>query len=86
MDIGVSAAALRDLDGYVGRFVASRDADFGGRHSVQLAACGDPLKVGLNVSVEYGHNGVDGAKLARARSDLLQVISESFISISLRLR
>ena len=73
VDLGISAAALQELDRQVGEFIESRDTDFSAGHSVQLAASGDPLKVALNIGFEFSHNGVDIGKMSQARSDLLQV-------------
>lgn len=73
VDVGISADVLQSLHRCVGAFVADRGTDFASGCSVQLTACADPLKVVLTVGFEFSHNGVDAGRMARARSDLLQV-------------
>ena len=81
VNVGTRASVLEALDQAVGKHIEAHENDFSPGHSVQLVACGDPLKVALNVGYEFAHNAVDGAKTGQARSDLLQLVSDTLVEL-----
>ena len=73
VDVGISSRAMQEGYQQIGRFIDSHEIDFSSDHSVQLSASADPLKLALVVAWGYSHNGVDGGRMAKSKSEILQV-------------